>query len=401
MSLAFREAREGDVDRLVDIHIGAYPDARGFEARRRNFVACPFGKLSDLVVAEDLQGVVAHAFLFPLRAWFGGVRVQIGGIASVAVASEARGRGVGHALLQAIHSRALARGDALTVLYPFRQGYYARQGYAAVSSYRHLVLSPNAVPRAWGVARGARVRVAEGADREALVRVHEAHGAVTTGWLARPDALWERRLASERRSWFVVDEGGTVTGYVAWTLAQAEPHAKATLRVDEIVAGSDSTYRLLLAHVASQRDQIAEVWLDVADGDPLERGLTDLDGERFGDGVVEHALGAIAGGPMVFLLDVRRAITARGYLGEGAIDIAVGGEPAVHVQVREGAAAVTPSTGGPHLRLGRETLGAVLYGALSVGAAVHLGLAEADDPRTVQLADSLFALPPFFSVDPF
>ena len=77
------------------------------------------------VLVED-ETVLAHAFLFPLEAWFGGARVRIGGIATVGVAPEARGRGLGSRLVEHLHELSLERGDALTVLYPFRQAFYAR-----------------------------------------------------------------------------------------------------------------------------------------------------------------------------------------------------------------------------------------------------------------------------------
>ena len=53
------------------------------------------------------------------------------------------------ALLEHLHAEANERGDAIAVLFPFRQGFYARHGYAPATATRRLVLSPHAVPRAW------------------------------------------------------------------------------------------------------------------------------------------------------------------------------------------------------------------------------------------------------------
>ena len=90
MKASFRPATEDDLERLVEIHLGAFPDPRSNEARLRNFARNPLGTLSDLWVLVEGGVLVAHAFLFPLEAWFGGRRVAVGGIATVGVAPEAR-----------------------------------------------------------------------------------------------------------------------------------------------------------------------------------------------------------------------------------------------------------------------------------------------------------------------
>src|SRR5262245_50331513 len=132
--MRFRKAKEEDLDRLVDIHLAAYPDPRSVAARQRNFTHNPFGGLEHLIVAEAAGSIVGHAFLFPFRAWFGGRLVKMGGVASVGVAPEARGRGVATALMTQLHVLSDRRGDALTMLYAFRHGFYARLGYTTTSA---------------------------------------------------------------------------------------------------------------------------------------------------------------------------------------------------------------------------------------------------------------------------
>src|SRR5262245_39568838 len=116
----FRVAAEGDLERLVDIHTRAYPDERSWDVRKRNFQANPLGTFEHLHVALVDNVIVGHAFLFPLRIHVGGQAVPVGGVATVGVAPEARGTGVASAMLEHLHGLALARGDAATVLYPFR-----------------------------------------------------------------------------------------------------------------------------------------------------------------------------------------------------------------------------------------------------------------------------------------
>jgi predicted acetyltransferase len=396
MTLAFRPAREDDLERLLDLHASAFPDPRSRLARARNFQKNALGAFTDLHVAVDHDTVLAHAFLFPLEAWFGGVCLRVAGIATVGVAPEARGRGVGSRLVEHLHATALARGDALAVLYPFRQGFYARLGYAATSTYRRLRLHPASIP--WKV--GLRARAAVGSDRQALVACLEAAAMRRTGTLARTPRAWESRLADELRTWLVVEGPGGVEGYVVWTLEQRAPHAETALQVRELAARTVDAERELWALVGTQRDQVAVVHADVAADDPFERALIDPDRARFGDGDIEHTLGEVASGPMVHALHAPRALESRGWPREGTLILAVGAET-LEVTARGGRATALPTRSEPHVRLDLRALSAVAFGALPASHAARLGWLSARDDRALQLADALLALPPYFSPDPF
>ena len=93
MPASFRPAREDDLERLLDLHTSAFPDPRGRPARTRNFEKNALGAFSDLHVLVEDDTVLAHAFLFPLEAWFGGARVPVGGVATVGAAADGAGGG--------------------------------------------------------------------------------------------------------------------------------------------------------------------------------------------------------------------------------------------------------------------------------------------------------------------
>jgi predicted acetyltransferase len=356
-----------------------------------------------LLVAERGGLVLAHAFLFELGFWFGGRRVCVGAIASVGVAPEARGEALARALLDDFHHRAHARGNALTLLYPFRQGFYARHGYVAVSPTHLLLLHPRAVPGSWADPSGApgTVRAAVAEDRAGIQAAYERSARGRTGWLERTDRLWERRLLDERRKWFVLDRHGTVAGYLSWAACQAEEHAETRLEISDLVADDEPARRRLLALIGAQRDQVTEVTLEVEAGDPIDRALIDVDLARHGTGRVEHALGTLVAGPMLRLVDVARAVEARGYPSDGALDVIVDGAPPQSIEIRDGTAKMGPPRAGPLLRVDRSGLGAVLYGGLSASRAARIGWVSADSPDTLRFADELFGHPPFFALDPF
>jgi predicted acetyltransferase len=409
MRLSFRTARPDDLERLIDLHTSAFPDPRDRDARARNFTRNPLGDLEDLwlALAPDSGAILAHGFLFSLRAWFGGRLVPVGGIASVGVAPEARRRGVGTALMEHLHAMSLARGDAIVVLYPFRQAFYGRLGYAATSTYRRMHLCPASVP--WTLGLGARP--ATGADRDAMKTCWKEAAARHSGMLERSERLWEARWTDERSTWLVVEGAAGVEGFLSWTVQQREPHAATTLVVRELVASTDSGMRSLWGLIGEQRGQVAEAHVDIALDHPFEQALVDADGGRFGDAHVEHALGEVVAGPMLRILDVARALEARGYAAEGFLALSVGAQD-FQLSVRDGKGEVTSG----NVRSQREApdrarihvtpvaLAALAFGAFGACPATHaarLGWLEAKGDRSLALADALFALPAYFSPDAF
>jgi predicted acetyltransferase len=399
MRLSFRTARADDLERLIDVHATAFPDPRNRDARARNFCRNPLGDLDDLWVAVSAASgdVVAHAFLFRLRAWFGGRLVAAGGVASVGVAPEARGRGVGSALVEHLHGVSSSRGDALTVLYPFRQSFYARLGYAPTSAYHRLRIAPASVPWSLGLA----VRSATGGDRAALQACWDVTGARHSGALARADRFWDARLADDANTWLVVEGPAGVEGYIAWRLEQVEPHAATTMTVVDRAARTDEGARSLWALVGAQRGQVAEVRFDIASDDPIECALVDADRARFGDAQVEHVLGEVAAGPMVRVPDLQVGLEARGYEADGHLVLSVG-EECFELTVAGGRGVVSRgSHADPHLRMDARTLSAAALGGLDVSSAHRFGWLEARDAHSLGLADALLGLPAYFSPDPF
>jgi predicted acetyltransferase len=401
-ALAFRPANEEDLDRLVEIHGAAFPDARGAAARRRNFEQSALGRLSDLVVAHSGDRILGHGFAFPLHAFFGGKAVPIVGIASVGVAPEARGRGVASALIQHIHEAARQAGSALSMLFAWRHGFYARLGYAEVACSHRFGCDPRAVPRAWvEAARGKELRAATGADREALLACYRREAVQRTGWLHRPETLWSRLLLAERLRTVVVAKGEAgVAGYVVFEIAQDEPHAETRMFVRELVADDDDTRRTLWGFLGAQAGQVAEIEIELEARDPTPFALTDVDGRRGGTERIEHDLGSVVAGPMVHLLDARRALGARGYAREGEANLSVEGD-AFRLEVRGGEGKVVhlePSS--DRVELDARTLGSVAFGGLGALDAARLGLVRGPT-EAVARVDELLRVPPFFTLDRF
>ena len=127
-----RPATEADLDRLVEIHMASYPDDRGAPARRLNFVQNAMSRsgspLEDLRVLERGGRVVGQAFGFDLAAWFAGRVVPVLGIASVAVAPEARGSGVAAELLRGLEDEARGFLGSKSIKWNFTKFLVGRDG---------------------------------------------------------------------------------------------------------------------------------------------------------------------------------------------------------------------------------------------------------------------------------
>lgn len=385
----FRQAKEGDRERVIELEGFGYPSEASYAERERAIFHNPYGDLRDFVVGEVDGEIVGQAFLFRLVTHYGGRPVKTGGIASVAVAPEARGRGVAGALMEHLHSMAARRGQALTMLYAFRQGFYTRLGYAPATSRKRLVIDPRSIPRSWD----APVRRARGSDRKKIEKIYAEVAKTMSGVHDRPKALWDLRFAKTSRAILVTNDG-----YVMFELRQEALHAETTLVVNELLARTGASRRALLGALGRMRDQVTAIELETAEDDPLELALVDTDARRFGDDDVEHDLGRIVGGPLVRIVDLERAFTARGYLVDGALTINVDGER-FGLSVRAGRATVGAPRG-PELTTTRATLGMLLYGGVGLKQAVALGLADAD-PKAVPRMDSVLRVPPVVPFDAF
>jgi predicted acetyltransferase len=79
--------------------------------------------------------VLGGLALFSMGQWFGGRRVPMTGIGSVAMAPEARGQGAATFLMEATVGELAAQGVALSTLYPAVKALYHKAGYGQGGTY--------------------------------------------------------------------------------------------------------------------------------------------------------------------------------------------------------------------------------------------------------------------------
>ncbi len=142
----------------------------------------------------------------PMGQYFGGRAVPMVGIAAVAVAPEARGMGLGLALVREAVKEMRREGAALSCLYPSTQALYRQVGYEqAGHRFRYeLDLARIAVERRDAPsASELQARALTDADEPAVRACQRRFASMNDGMLDRCELLWKRT-----RSWRGVTSAG-------------------------------------------------------------------------------------------------------------------------------------------------------------------------------------------------
>jgi predicted acetyltransferase len=397
--LVVRPAREEDLERMVEIHGASYPVSGSFERQKRDVTRDPWGGLQARRVVEKGGHLLGCGALYALEVWIGGRKVPVGGIASVAVAPEARRQGVARALLTAMHAEMESSGAVLSLLYPFEEGFYARLGYGVTCPLLTLRVPSRKLLSLEGVGKSAGLTTVA-ADGSRAMALYEEVARLASGRIARSEVRWLERFSKENRYWMGVAShvGDTAVSasdlrleaYASFSHESRTGDKQPTLVVHELTARDDAAKRALLVAIGRQCDQVETVELAVGFDDALAVGL-------------HGAQGRLERGPMVKSLGARRALLSRGYLGEGDVTLACTDETSakpLRLSVRSGVAEVSEGSGPADIELSGATLASLVASGLRPTEAAELGLLRCSRD-VLRVADAMFAGPRFQCLDPF
>ncbi|KQX12508.1 acetyltransferase [Streptomyces sp. Root431] len=352
-----------------------------------------------LAVTADGRPVgTAGAYSFELTLP-GGAVTPVAGVSGVGVLPSHRRQGVLSAMMRRQLADVRTRGEYLSVLLASEAPIYGRFGYGPATYTRRLTVTRSqaafAAPRARGAAADAgsgsgsgSVEVLRSAEcGDILEEVYDRYRRAQPGALSRPHRWWERRAGqppiSPAPRYVAVhrDADGVPDGYASYTLGESD-----TLKVDETIAADDAVFtalaRFLLGH-----DLVSQVvFRHFPPEHPLRWQLTD-----FRAGQVDNDTDWL----WVRLLDVPRALTARGWFVDGELVLDVDdpflGEHGRHLlTVRDGKAECVPTDREPDLSLDVRDLGSVYLGGTAPSALVRAGHIRAHRPGAAALADALF-----------
>ena len=338
----------------------------------------------------------AHSFELTLP---GETVVPVGGVTAVGVLPSHRRQGVLSAMMRHQLTELRSRGEALSVLLASEALIYRRFGYGPATYTQRLTVPRHraalAPPRARHTAGGPASDAASGSVEllprakcgDILEEVYDRYRRAQPGALSRPHRWWALRAGqppiSPKPRYVAVhrDADGVPDGYASYVLGESR-----TLTVDETIATDDAVFTALARFVLGH-DLVDQVVLKhFPPGHPLRWQFTDFRaGEVSGD----------TDWLWVRLLDVPRALTARGWSTDGELVLAVD-DPFLDehgcylLTVRDGKADCVLTGREPDLSMDISDLGSVYLGGTAPSTLVRAGHVRAHRPGAAALADALF-----------
>ena len=287
------------------------------------------------------------------------------------------------------------RGEVVATLRASEATIYERYGYGVASSFQTVEVQTARAAFRPGVGAGGPVRLLDPAEAwELLPRVYDTHRPSRPGTIDRPAVWWQGgRLRTESSSgaWYVAAHGepGAESGFVRYRPIDTERWFVSDQRsivVEDFFAPTIDAYLGLLRFLLGL-DLIDRVvfWMLPLD-DPMPWLLLDRRAAR---------VTAVHDETWLRIIDVHAALTARRCVGAGAVTIAVNDplildNSAVFAVTSDGVEATNQRA---QLHVGIEGLATVLLGGVTWQSLAVAGLAQADDPGALVVADQLFAVP--------
>lgn len=252
-----------------EVRVATEGELLDFGALREQGYAVPAGqreKWADQMLstgrAERLLGayrdgrLVGMLNVLGFEQWFGGRPLPMGGVASVVVAPEERGRGIAPHLLTRALELMSERGEVISTLGPATSWVYRKSGWEHGGLYAVSTVPTSDLV---GLGGGAsRERRANSADGEGIIAVYDRVAPSRPGFLARPSWLWDERLTeAPLRFVYVVERDGRIDGYVSYS--QSTATRGYTVWVDDLVAADSETERTLWRHLGAHLAQAKHI----------------------------------------------------------------------------------------------------------------------------------------------
>jgi predicted acetyltransferase len=291
-------AREADVPALVRLIHHAFASTPEVEAQ---WIRPWF---ENFRCVRDREGAAPSSCLLriPMGQYFGGKPVSMLGIAGVAVAPEARGKGTARWMMSRAMEEAREDGFALSALYASTQGLYRQVGYEQ-GGYRCVT---KVLPHRIDVrAREPEVRHLTVEDD---AKVRECYGRFAprfSGMLVRGEYCWKRTREFRDKSFhgFGIDgPNGTLDGYVFLVQSRDADPLAIDIQVSDLVFTTATAGRRLLGFLADFSTTTKSIAFA---GAPMHPALSLLTSHH--DEISKREVW------MLRITDLAKALTERGY----------------------------------------------------------------------------------------
>jgi predicted acetyltransferase len=207
--------------------------------------------------------LIALCGALPFGQYFGGRSVPMGGLSTVAVVPDQRGRGHARRVISGSLEEMRERGEVLSTLFPAATQLYRDLGWEVAGAYLWRTVAPEAL-RGLPVPETGRLRPGGAGDFEAVRTCYDRFARSVNGFVDRPESWWWRSGELWRDRSIFVAEGndGEVEGYLVYRQLDGEYSSLGgpfQLVVEEVLAATrDATLALwrLLASWSSQVDRL-------------------------------------------------------------------------------------------------------------------------------------------------
>jgi len=394
-----RPGTPADLDAVFDVRAQAFGIG---ETDRVRFVQdTPTEGL--FVVDAPGVGIVGALRVLPMGQYLGGRRVPMGGVATVVVRPEWRGRGVAARMIDTALAHMRSEGLAVSVLHPATLRPYRRAGWelagerprARVPTRALAALTPGEPDRLRRLGRG---------DIGAIRACYDRVAAGRHGWVDRSEELWRAAEAATfsdlAYAYGVEGDDGTLSGFCRFRLVgHGAGHDRPGHRLvlDDLVAADATAELTLWAFLGGHGMQVGAVEVEGPDTDALALVLGEQD--------VRHAASLRW---MARVVDVPGALGRRGYPAGVRTDLhlhvtdpeAAWNDGPWILTVEEGRGSVRRGGTGA-LRLGARGLAAAAVGATPAVTLRRAGLLHGGGPDAWSRFDAVFAGPPATMPDHF
>lgn len=325
----------------------------------------------------------------------GGATVGHAAVTHIGVLPSFTRRGVATELIHHQLHDIAARGEVVASLRASEATIYERYGYGVASCAQSIEVTNARAAFRPEIGPGGPVRLLGAAEVwDILPRVYDANRPSRPGTIDRPGMWWEsarRRAESSSGAWYVAAHGepGAETGFARYRPIGTEDwfvSDQRTIVVEDFFAPTVDAYFGLLRFLLSL-DLVHRVvfWML-----PIDDALPWLFVDRRAAKVT-----AVYDETWLRVIDAERALMARSYRGGGRVTLGVN-DPLLRRNSASFAitgAGAEPTTRRADVRVGIDGLGAALLGGTSWRSLATAGLARADDPVALDMADELFAVP--------
>jgi predicted acetyltransferase len=333
----------------------------------------------------------------PFGQWFGGRCLPMGGLASVVVAPEARGRGVAARLLGGVLERLHEQGTLVSTLHPATVKLYRGAGWEVGGDFAAYRVPSRSLAR---LHRGEpeRVRRLARAEWPLVQQCYERAAPSHPGWVQRTARWWEQladaRFVDQGYAYGIEGEDDELAGYVCFTQRNHPDQWGYGIRVHELVALTPEAGTTLWSLMGGHSMQVESVVVPGALLDDLALLLPENDVTLIADNPWMHRL-----------VDVPGALVARGWPASVTAELHLQvSDPLAswnagrHVLKVEGGHAEVRAGGTGETQIGVGALSALAAGRFSARTLAGAGLLHHADPPAV---DAVFAAPRPHLLDDF